>query len=49
MELDQTDLGFFHPRWTPSGDNNILVQDDTFHKLGVLNGTPDLFDDSNIS
>lgn len=49
MELNETNLGLFHPCWTPSGRNNILVQYNALHEFSVFNGTPDLFDDANIS
>jgi len=47
--LDETDLGFLYSCWTSSGDDNILVQDDALHELGVLDSTADLFDDTDIS
>lgn len=39
LELNYTDLGFFHAGWTTSGDDDILVQDNTIHKLGVFDRT----------
>ena len=49
LELNEADLGLFHPCWTPSGDNNVLVKDNAFDKLGIFNSTADLFNNTNIS
>ena len=49
MELNETDFGLFHPRWTPGGDDNVLVEDNTFHEFSVFNGTANLFNDTDIS
>lgn len=38
LELNYTDLGFLYASWTTSGDNDILVQDNTIHKFGVFDG-----------
>ena len=39
LELNYTDLSFFHAGWTTSGGDDILVQDNTIHKLGVFDRT----------
>ena len=39
LELNYTDLSLFHAGWATSGGDDILVQDNTVHKLGVFNGT----------
>jgi hypothetical protein len=49
LELNETNLGLFHPCWTPSRDDDVLVQDDTLHELSVFNSSADLFDNTDIS
>jgi len=48
LELNETDLGLFHPCRTPGGDDNVLVEDDTLHEFSVFNGTANLFNDTDI-
>lgn len=49
MELNEADLGLFHPCWAPSRDNNILVQHNALHEFSIFDGTADLFNDTDIS
>ena len=49
MELNETDLGLFHPCRTPSRGNNILIENNALNELGIFNSTTDLFNDTNIS
>lgn len=48
MELNETDLGLFHPCWTSSGNNDVLIQDNSLHELGIFNGTANFFNDADI-
>jgi hypothetical protein len=49
LELNETDLGLFHPGRTPSGHNDVLVEGNALDELSVFNSTADLFDDADIS
>jgi len=49
LELNESNLGLFHPCWAPSGDDNVLVQDDTLHELSVFNGTSNFFHNADVS
>lgn len=49
LELNYTDLGFFHAGWAASGDDDILVQDNTIHELSVLDRTTDFLHYPNVS
>ncbi len=43
------DLGFFHSSGSSSGNNDILVQDDTLNQLRVFNGPTNLLHDTNVA
>ena len=49
MELDNCDLGVLHSGGSPGGVADLLVKDETFHELGVVDGAAELLHDLHIS
>jgi hypothetical protein len=47
--LDKTNFGLLDPRWAATTGNDALVQGQSFYQLGILDGTTDLLDDTDIS
>lgn len=49
LELNYTNLSLFHANWTTSRDDDVLVQDNTIHKLGIFNRTTNFLHYPDIS
>ena len=49
LELDDSNLCLFHARWTASGGDYILVEDDAIHQFCILDGAADFLDYTDIS
>jgi hypothetical protein len=49
LELDDGNFGLFHARRATGGNDNVLVEDNTVHQLGVLDRPADFLDDADIS
>jgi len=49
LELNHRDLGLFHPSWTTSGGDNVLVENDAVDKLGIFDRAADLLDDTDVA
>jgi hypothetical protein len=49
LELDDGDLGFFHARRATCRDDNVLIENDAVHELGVFYRPPNFLDYPNVS
>lgn len=49
LELDDGNFSLFHPCRSSSSVHDVLVQDDTLDKLGILNGSSDFLDDTDVA
>jgi hypothetical protein len=49
LELNETDLGFLDPSRASGARNDVLVENETVHKLSVVDGPADLFHNSDVA
>lgn len=49
LELNQADLGLLHSCRTAGARNHVLVEQDTFYKLSILNRSSNLLDDPHVA
>lgn len=49
LELDDSNLGLLNPRGSASRSDDVLVQKDTVHEFGVVDGTADLLDEADVA
>ena len=49
LELNDADLRLLYPGRAADSRNDILVEDNTIHELGILDSTANLLDDTDVT